>query len=153
MPEIRGTITAKDRKLCIVASRFNGLVTQRLVEGALEAIAQHGGDTDGVDVFWVPGSMEIPIVLRAVATKKKYDGVIALGCIVRGDTPHFELVAQQVARNITRLQLEFGLPISFGIVTADSMDQALERAGGKRGNRGREAALFLLETLGLLEKI
>jgi 6,7-dimethyl-8-ribityllumazine synthase len=154
MPEITGKISARGRKLAFVVSRFNSTVTKRLLDGALDAVEQHGGTRANVDIYWVPGSFEIPIAMRRLASsKKKYHGIAALGCVIRGDTPHFEYVAQEVTRGVGRVAAEFPVPVSFGIITADTLDQAMERSGGKQGNKGRQAVLYLLETIAVLEQI
>ncbi|RKY96446.1 MAG: 6,7-dimethyl-8-ribityllumazine synthase [Candidatus Hydrothermota bacterium] len=154
MNEFRGNITAKGRRIGVVVSRFNGLISSRLLEGLKEAFLQFGGEENNLDVFWVPGSFEIPFLLKKLAgSDKKYDGLVGLGCVIRGDTPHFDFVASEVAKGIARISLEEEIPVAFGVLTADSLDQALERAGGKMGNRGREALITLLETIGVTEKI
>jgi 6,7-dimethyl-8-ribityllumazine synthase len=154
MPEITGKISARGRKLALVVSRFNGTVTKRLLDGAMDAVDQHGGNRGNVDVVWVSGSFEIPIVMRKLAqSKKKYDGIAALGAVIRGDTPHFDYVASEVTRGIGRVAAEFPVPVSFGIITADTLEQAMERSGGKQGNKGRQAVLNLLETIAVLEQI
>lgn len=159
MKEFRGKITAKGRRIGVVVSRFNGLISSKLLEGLKEAFLQFGGEENNLDIFWVPGSFEIPFLLKKIASinnekgNRKYDGLVGLGCIIRGDTPHFDFVASEVAKGIARVSLEERIPIAFGVLTADSLDQALERAGGKMGNRGREALITLLETIGVTEKI
>ncbi|MEO0258018.1 MAG: 6,7-dimethyl-8-ribityllumazine synthase [candidate division WOR-3 bacterium] len=150
--EFIGEINGKGKKVGIVVSRFNEFVTERLVKEAVEELIQHGVSEKDIDIYKVPGSFEIPIVLKKLMEKKSHDGYLALGAVIRGDTPHFEYVAGEVTRGIGRLMLDYGLPIIFGIITADTMDDAIERAGGKKGNKGRDAARALLELLGLLEK-
>ncbi|MEO0228984.1 MAG: 6,7-dimethyl-8-ribityllumazine synthase [candidate division WOR-3 bacterium] len=150
--EFIGEINGKGKKVGIVVSRFNEFVTERLVKEAVEELIQHGVSEKDIDIYKVPGSFEIPIVLKKLIEKKSHDGYLALGAVIRGDTPHFEYVAGEVTRGIGRLMLDYGLPIIFGIITADTMDDAIERAGGKKGNKGRDAARALLELLGLLEK-
>ncbi|MEO0246562.1 MAG: 6,7-dimethyl-8-ribityllumazine synthase [candidate division WOR-3 bacterium] len=150
--EFIGEINGKGKKVGIVVSRFNEFVTERLVKEAVEELIQHGVSEKDIDIYKVPGSFEIPIVLKKLMEKKSHDGYLALGAVIRGETPHFEYVAGEVTRGIGRLMLDYGLPIIFGIITADTMDDAIERAGGKKGNKGRDAARALLELLGLLEK-
>ncbi|HOK23619.1 MAG TPA: 6,7-dimethyl-8-ribityllumazine synthase [Candidatus Hydrothermia bacterium] len=150
--EYIGEVSGKGKKIGIVASRFNEFVTERLVKEAIEELIQHGVTTENIDVYKVPGSFEIPLILKHLLEKKLHDGYIALGAVIRGDTPHFEYIAGEVSRSIGRLNLDYGVPIVFGIITADTMDDAVERAGGKKGNKGRDAARTLLEILGLLEK-
>lgn len=150
--EFIGEINGKGKKVGIVVSRFNEFVTERLVKEAVEELIQHGVSEKDIDIYKVPGSFEIPIVLKKLMEKKSHSGYLALGAVIRGDTPHFEYVAGEVTRGIGRLMLDYGLPVIFGIITADTMDDAIERAGGKKGNKGRDAARALLELLGLLEK-
>jgi len=150
--EYIGEISGKGKKVAIVVSRFNEFVTERLVKEAVEELLQNGVEQGDIDIYKVPGSFEIPVVVKRLLEKKKYHGVIALGAIIRGDTPHFEYVAGEVTRGIGRLTLDYGVPVVFGIITADTMDDAIERAGGKKGNKGRDSARALLEILGLLEK-
>jgi 6,7-dimethyl-8-ribityllumazine synthase len=150
--EYIGEISGKGKKVAIVVSRFNEFVTERLVKEAVEELIQNGVEKNDIDVYKVPGSFEIPVVIKRLLEKKKYHGILALGAVIRGDTPHFEYVAGEVTRGIGRLTLDYGIPIAFGIITADTMDDAIERAGGKKGNKGRDSARALLEILGLLEK-
>ena len=150
--EYIGEISGKGKKVAIVVSRFNEFVTERLVKEAVEELLQNGVEQGDIDIYKVPGSFEIPVVVKRLLEKKKYHGVIALGAVIRGDTPHFEYVAGEVTRGIGRLTLDYGVPVVFGIITADTMDDAIERAGGKKGNKGRDSARALLEILGLLEK-
>ncbi len=150
--EFVGEIKGKGKKIGIVVSRFNEFVTERLVKEALEELIQNGLEKENIDIYKVPGSFEMPVVIKRILEKKKYDGILALGAIIRGDTPHFEYVAGEVTRGLGRLSIEYSTPIAFGIITADTMDDAIERAGGKKGNKGRDSARALLETLGLLEK-
>jgi 6,7-dimethyl-8-ribityllumazine synthase len=150
--EYIGEISGKGKKVAIVVSRFNEFVTERLVKEAIEELIQNGVEKSDIDVYKVPGSFEIPVVIKRLLEKKKYHGILALGAVIRGDTPHFEYVAGEITRGIGRLTLDYGIPIAFGIITADTMDDAIERAGGKKGNKGRDSARALLEILGLLEK-
>jgi 6,7-dimethyl-8-ribityllumazine synthase len=150
--EYIGEISGKGKKVAIVVSRFNEFVTERLVKEAVEELIQNGVEKSDIDVYKVPGSFEIPVVIKRLLEKKKYHGILALGAVIRGDTPHFEYVAGEITRGIGRLTLDYGIPIAFGIITADTMDDAIERAGGKKGNKGRDSARALLEILGLLEK-
>jgi len=154
MKEIKGKISGKGKKIGLVVSRFNELVVRDLVNGAMEALAQFGVDDDDIEVLWVPGSFEIPLAVKKMLQKKNApDGVIAIGCLIRGDTPHFDFIASEVAKGIARVSLEEKKPVIFGVVTAETLEQAQERAGGKMGNRGRDAVLTLLETLDALEKV
>lgn len=146
MPKtIEGQLSAAGKRFCIVVSRFNDLVSQRLLDGALDCLKRHGGDEDKIDIIWVPGSFEIPAVADRVARSKRYQAVICLGAVIRGDTPHFDYIAAEVAKGVAHVSLSSGVPAIFGVVTTDNLDQALERAGSKSGNKGWEAALFAME--------
>ncbi len=151
--EFRGKITAEGKRIAVVVSRFNEIISKRLLEGLIEAYEQYGGDIKDLSIFWVPGSFEIPFLLRKLARKGDYDGLVALGCVVRGETPHFDFVAAEVAKGVARVSLEEGVPIAFGVITADDLDQAIERAGGKMGNRGRDALISLLEVINLVKEV
>ncbi|GBC98696.1 6,7-dimethyl-8-ribityllumazine synthase [bacterium HR17] len=154
MPKVlEGQLTAQGLRFAIVVSRFNSLVTQRLLDGALDTLRRHGADDDAIAVVWVPGSFEIPLVAQRLAESKDYDAVICLGCIIRGDTPHFEYVASEAAKGIAQVALATGVPTIFGIVTADTLEQALERAGAKAGNRGSDAAMTAVEVANLLRQL
>lgn len=148
----RGKITAKGKKFGLVVSRFNDLVSKRLLEGALECLYQHEAKENLIEIFWVPGIFEIPIVAKKIASSGKFDGVICLGAVIRGDTPHFDYLASEVTKGIMLVSLEWMLPVTFGVVVADTMDQAVERAGGKLGNRGRDAAMTNMELIDLLSQ-
>ncbi|MCS7266089.1 MAG: 6,7-dimethyl-8-ribityllumazine synthase [Armatimonadetes bacterium] len=154
MPKfLEGQLTAKGLRFAIVVSRFNSLVTQRLLEGALDALRRHDADEDAITVAWTPGSFEIPLIAQKFAKSGKFDAVICLGCIIRGDTPHFEYVANETAKGIAQVMLDIGVPVIFGVVTSENLEQALERAGGKAGNRGFDAAMTAMEMANLLKKI
>lgn len=150
--EKSGKITAKGRRFALVVSRFNDLVSKRLLDGALECLYQHEAKEDLVEIFWVPGVFEIPIVAKEVAGSRKFDGVICLGAVIRGDTPHFDYLASEVTKGIMLVSLESMLPVTFGVVVADTLEQAIERAGGKLGNRGRDAAMTNMELIDLLSQ-
>ena len=150
---IEGDLIAKGKKFGVVASRFNDFITKRLIEGALDTLSRHGVDQNSVDLVWVPGAFEIPQVVQKMAKKKKYDAVICLGTIIRGATPHFDYVAGEAAKGIAKVSLDTDVPCVFGIITADSIEQAIERAGTKDGNKGRDAALTAIEMANLAEKI
>ena len=146
MPKvIEGNLSAKGLKLGIAAGRFNDFITNRLVDGAMDVIRRSGGDDDGSVIVKVPGSFELALASKALAKSGRYDAVIALGAVIRGMTPHFEHVSSQIARGISTAMLETGVPISFGVITADNLEQAIERAGSKQGNKGAEAALAAIE--------
>jgi 6,7-dimethyl-8-ribityllumazine synthase len=152
MNEVKVVLNAKGLKIGIVCSRFNRFITQRLLEGALDAFLRHNGDEKNLNVFWVPGSFEIPLVLKKLANKK-YDGLVALGSIIRGETPHFEYVAGECAKGIAKVSYDLQIPASFGIITADNIEQAIERAGGKQGNKGYDAVVSVIETINVLKQI
>ncbi len=148
-----GRLMGQGLKVAICASRFNGAVTSRLVAGAARALAEHGVHQQDIDVIWVPGAFELPLAARRAAAGRRYDAVVCLGAVVRGETPHFDFVAAEAARGIARVGLEAGKPVTFGVITADTMEQAMDRAGGKVGNRGEEAALAALELATLLRDL
>jgi 6,7-dimethyl-8-ribityllumazine synthase len=150
---LEGQLTAQGLRFAIVVSRFNSLVTQRLLDGALDALRRHGADENAITVVYVPGSFEIPLAAKRLAQSGAFDAVICLGCIIRGDTPHFEYVASEAAKGIAQVALETGVPTIFGVVTADTLEQALERAGAKAGNRGFEAAMTAMEMANLMRQL
>ena len=150
---IEGQLTAKGKRFAIVASRFNDFITKKLLEGALDAISRHNGDDKQAEVVWVPGSFEIPLVANKLAKTGKFDAVICLGTVIRGSTPHFDYIASEVAKGIAQTALATGVPVSFGIITADSLEQAIERAGTKQGNKGSDAALSAIEMANVLAQI
>ncbi len=150
---LEGQLTAQGLRFAIVVSRFNSLITTRLLDGALDALRRHGADEDAITVAWTPGSFELPLVAQKFAASGRYDAVICLGCIIRGDTPHFEYVASEAAKGIAEVALKTGVPVVFGVVTADTLEQALERAGAKAGNRGFDAAMTAMEMANLLRTI
>ena len=148
-----GSINGRGRRVAIAASRFNRLVTDPLVAGAVEALRRHGVADDDVDLAWVPGAFELPLVAERLAASGRYAAVVAIGAVVRGATPHFDHVAGQAAAGLAAVTRATGVPVAFGVLTCDTMEQALDRAGGKAGNKGAEAALCALEMAGLLEAI
>ncbi|DBB17011.1 TPA: hypothetical protein ACH3X3_014108 [Trebouxia sp. C0006] len=148
-----GSLVANELKFAIVIARFNDLVTKLLLEGALEAFDRHGGDRDSVDVVWVPGSFELPIMAKAMAKSGKYDGVVAIGTVVRGSTTHYEAVANAAAGGLLGAGQDSGVPVIFGVLTTENMEQALDRAGGKTGNKGGEAAVTAIEMANLLKQL
>jgi 6,7-dimethyl-8-ribityllumazine synthase len=137
----------------IVLSRFNHFIGDRLLEGALDALIRHGVDSAAIEVVRVPGAFEMPLALQAMAESKKYDALIALGAVIRGATPHFEYVAGECAKGVSGVQAKHGLPVAFGVLTVDTIEQAIERAGTKAGNKGAEAAVTALEMVNLLKKL
>jgi 6,7-dimethyl-8-ribityllumazine synthase len=150
---IEGNISAEGRSFGIVASRFNDFIVKALLDGALGAIRRHGGDVGAVDVVWVPGSYEIPVVARELALSGRYDAVICLGAVIRGATAHFDHVAGGAASGISSVALETGVPVIFGVITTETIEQAIERAGTKMGNKGFEAAVSAMEMADLMPQI
>lgn len=154
MPDyIEGQLVANDASFAIVVSRFNTFITERLLEGTLDALRRHGADMDRVTVAWCPGAYEMPLVAKKLAESEAYDAVICLGAVIRGATYHFELVAGGAASGVTNASLETGVPIIFGVITTDTIEQAIERAGTKAGNKGIDAALAAIETVNLLRQL
>jgi 6,7-dimethyl-8-ribityllumazine synthase len=149
-----GQLVATGYRFAIVVSRFNEFITSKLLGGALDTLARHGVDTErDVEVAWVPGSWEIPLVAARFARSGQYDAVICLGCVIRGDTPHFEYIAAEAAKGIAQSMLESGVPITFGVLTTDNIEQAIERAGTKAGNKGGDAAMSAIEMVSLLRQL
>jgi len=148
-----GELIADGLKFGIVASRFNHTLVDRLVEGAIDCIVRHGGKEEDITLVKVPGSWEIPVVAGELARKEYIDAVIAIGVLIRGATPHFEYIASEVSKGLTNLSLQLRKPITFGVITADTLEQAIERAGTKHGNKGWEAALSAIELANLFRKI
>ncbi len=150
---IEGMLVGKGLKFGLVASRFNEFITQKLVDGAQDALIRHGVNEADIDVAWVPGSFEIPLIAKKLAQTKRYDAVICLGAVVRGGTPHFEYIAAEVTKGIAMVGLEVGLPVIYGVITADSLEQAIGRAGTKEGNQGFKAAVSAIEMANLVKGI
>ncbi len=142
-------LIGKGRSFAVVVSRFNEFLTSRLLAGALDAFQRHGVEEDAVEVFWVPGAFETPVAALRLAQSNKYDAVVCLGAVVRGQTPHFEYIAGQVARGVAQVAMQTGVPTIFGVVTADTLEQAIERAGTKSGNKGADAAMAAIEMANL----
>ncbi|HBF12186.1 MAG TPA: 6,7-dimethyl-8-ribityllumazine synthase [Deltaproteobacteria bacterium] len=154
MPRIlEGNLSAKGLKVAIVLGRFNDFISGRLLEGALDTLVRSGAADSDIDVVKVPGSFEIPVAAKTLAESGRYDAILCLGCVIRGATPHFDYVAGEAAKGIARVALDYGTPVSFGIITADNLEQAIERAGAKSGNKGRDAALTAIEMANLLKTI
>jgi 6,7-dimethyl-8-ribityllumazine synthase len=151
--EVRGTFDARGRRFAVVASSFNELVVGKLVEGALACFRAHGISEDDLVVAWVPGAFELPLVAQKLAKTELYDAVVCLGAVIRGETPHFEYVAGQAAQGIQQVSLESGLPVAFGVLTTDTIEQALDRAGGKHGNKGWDAAMAAMQMASVLDQI
>ncbi|MBM3243702.1 MAG: 6,7-dimethyl-8-ribityllumazine synthase [Candidatus Omnitrophica bacterium] len=150
---VEGNLIAKGRRFGIVASRFNDFMTKELISGCTDALLRHGVSEQDLVISWVPGAFEIPLVAKKMAQATSYDAIICLGTVIRGATPHFDYIASEVAKGIAKASSDTGIPVIFGIITADTIEQAVERAGTKDGNKGREAALSAIEMANLLEKI
>ena len=153
MSNLEGMLLGAGLKFGVVVSRFNEFITQKLLEGAQDALIRHGVSQGDIDTAWVPGSFEIPLVAQRLARSKRYDAVICLGAVIRGGTPHFEYIATEVAKGIAKVGLDTELPVTYGIITADTLEQAIERAGTKAGNRGFNAAVEAIEMANLLKSI
>jgi 6,7-dimethyl-8-ribityllumazine synthase len=150
---LEGNLLGKGLKFGLVTSRFNEFITKKLLEGAEDALLRHGVNQEDIDVAWVPGSFEIPLVAKKLAMTKHYDAVICLGAVIRGGTPHFDYIAAEVTKGIAMVGLESGLPVIYGMVTADTLEQAIERAGTKEGNQGFKAATSAIEMANLAKSI
>jgi len=150
---VEGKLLAKGRRFAVVATRFNDFITDRLVGGAIDVLVRHGADPDDIAVYKCPGSFEVPLVAQRVAAKEEVEAVICVGALIRGGTPHFDHIAAWTTRGIGEVSLNSGKPVAFGVLTCDSLDQAIERAGSKMGNKGAEAALAAIEMLDLLHRI
>ena len=150
---IQGILDAKGHRFAIVISRFNSLIGQRLLAGALDALERHGARPDDITVVWVPGSFEIPLAAKKLALSKKYDAVICLGALLRGETPHFDYISSTVTRGIGAAGLESGIPVIYGVLTCDTVEQAVDRAGLKSGNKGFEAAMAAVEMVQVMKQL
>ena len=153
MKEINGFLQADGLKFAIVVSRFNDFITNKLLDGAVDCLVRHGGNEENITVVRVPGAFEVPYVAKAVAEKREYDAVICLGAVIRGATPHFEYVAAESAKGVAAAAMSTGVPVVYGIVTTDTIEQAVERAGTKAGNKGWDAALTAIETANLMNEL
>ena len=154
MPKvIEGKLLAKGKKFAIVVSRFNDFITNKLTEGAVDALLRSGADTKDIEIIKVPGAFEIPLIAKKAAEKRLYNAVICLGAVIRGATPHFDYVSAEVSKGIAMVSLEYGIPVIFGVITTDTIEQAIERAGTKSGNKGWSAALSAIEMANLIENV
>ena len=149
---VEGKLTGEGRKFGIVVSRFNEFISKKLLEGALDCLVRHNAADDDIDVVWVPGSFEIPLAALKMAESKKYHAVICLGAVIRGDTPHFNFIASEVTKGVAMAGLQTGMPVIYGVLTPDTPEQAIERAGTKSGNKGAQAAMAALEMADLFTK-
>jgi 6,7-dimethyl-8-ribityllumazine synthase len=150
---IEGELTARDLRFGIVMTRFNEFVVEPLLRGALDALKRHGATEKQIEIVRVPGAFDMPIVVRKLAMSRRYEALVALGAVIRGQTPHFDFVAGECASGLARIALESGVPVGFGVLTTDTMEQAVDRAGGKAGNKGADAALAALEMANLLRRL
>ena len=153
MNTIEGKLLAEGQRIGIVAARFNEFITSKLLGGAKDAFVRHGGDESGLDIAWVPGAFEIPLVAKKMAESGKYDAVVCLGAVIRGATPHFDMVANESTKGVASVGLQTGIPVVFGVLTTDSIEQAVERAGTKAGNKGFEAMTTAIDMVNLLKQI
>ncbi|MFV1956536.1 MAG: 6,7-dimethyl-8-ribityllumazine synthase [bacterium] len=150
---IEGKLDATGLKVAVVASRFNDFITGKLIEGALDCLVRHGAEEAGISVYRVPGSFELPLTAQKIARSGEVDAIVCLGALIRGQTPHFDYIASEVTKGIAQITLESGLPVTFGVIMADSLEQAIDRAGAKTGNKGFEAAASAIEMANLLREI
>lgn len=153
MAELTGSPRGAGRRVAVVASRFNESITRALVEGALDALVRHGASFDDIDVLWVPGAWELPLAVRAATASERYDVVVALGAVIRGDTPHFDYVAGEASRGLATAAVESEIPVGFGLLTCDTLEQAEARSGGAHGNKGWDAAVAALEMADLMQQL
>ena len=153
MKTIEGMLTVQSARFCLVVARFNGFVVDSLLEGALDALKRHGAGDDSMTLVRVPGAFEMPVVLDRIAAKGDYDAIIALGAVIRGGTPHFDYVAGECVKGMAQVSLKHGVPIAFGVLTVDTIEQAIERSGTKAGNKGAEAALSAIEMVNVLRQL
>ena len=154
MPQVtEGNLDASGLKFAVLCARFNDFITERLLAGALDALKRSGANTDDIEIVKVPGSWELPLAAKTVAGRKRHDAIVALGAVIRGETPHFDHVAAQAARGLAAVELETGIPIAFGVLTTNTIEQAIDRAGGKSGNKGFDAALTAIEMADLVRRL
>lgn len=153
MKTFEGQYLVQDKRFAIIASRFNELITRKLLEGAMDCLSRHDVSDESVEIAWTPGAFEIPLVAKRMAESGQYDAVICLGAVIRGATSHYDYVCNEVAKGIAQVSLATGIPVMFGVLTTENLEQALERAGSKAGNKGYDAALGALEMVNLLEQI
>ncbi|HMA69043.1 MAG TPA: 6,7-dimethyl-8-ribityllumazine synthase [Candidatus Mcinerneyibacterium sp.] len=153
MNYFEGNLIAKDKKIAVVVSRFNDFINEKLLDGVRDCFLRHEGKDELIDVYYVPGAFEIPYLIKKLNDSSNYDGIISIASVIRGETPHFEYVASEVSKGVAKLALEGKTPITFGVLTTDTIEQAIERAGTKMGNKGWDAALSLIEMINLREKI
>ena len=150
---IEGMLNVQKARFCLVVARFNSFVVESLLEGAIDALKRHGADDSDITVVRVPGAFEMPLVLEKIAAKGDYDAIVALGAVIRGGTPHFDYVAGECVKGMAQVSLKHGIPVAFGVLTVDTIEQAIERAGTKAGNKGAEAAMSAVEMVNVLRQI
>jgi 6,7-dimethyl-8-ribityllumazine synthase len=150
---VEGQLSAAGRRFAIVASRFNEMIGKKLLEGAIDCLVRHNAGTESITIVWVPGAFEIPLIAKKLAASGKFDAVICLGAVIRGNTPHFDYIASEVSKGIAKINLDHMVPVIFGVLTTDSIEQAVERAGTKSGNKGWDAALSAIEMADLITKL
>jgi 6,7-dimethyl-8-ribityllumazine synthase len=150
---IEGDLTARGLRFGVVLARFNGFIGDRLLEGAIDILVRHGATPSDIELVRTPGAYELPLALKVMAASKKYDALIALGAVIRGETPHFEYVAGECAKGLSQVMMQYDLPVAFGVLTVDTVQQAIERAGSKAGNKGADAALSAIEMANLLKRL
>ncbi len=150
---LEGHLSAQGGKFCIVSSRFNSFIVEQLENGAIDALVRHGADKNDITLVKVPGAFEMPVVVKRMAATKQYDAIITLGAVIRGGTPHFEYVAGECVKGIAQVSMQYDIPVTFGVLTVDSIEQAIERAGTKAGNKGAEAALSAIEVVSLFKNM
>lgn len=153
MKTIQGNLIASQLKIGIAAARFNEFIVSKLIGGAQDALERHGADTNDIDLIWVPGAFELPLAAKAMVQSDKYDAVICLGAVIRGATPHFDYVCAEVSKGIASVSMQSDVPVAFGVLTTDSIEQAIERAGTKAGNKGFDAAVTAIEMVNLLKEL
>lgn len=153
MKVLEGKLSAKGMKVAIVASRFNEFITSKLIGGAEDCLLRHGADSDDLTLAWVPGAFEIPLAAQKLARSGKYDAVVCVGAVIRGATPHFDYVCAEASKGIAHVSLETGVPVAFGVLTTDNIEQAVERAGTKAGNKGADAAMCAIEMVNLMSEM
>lgn len=153
MKVIEGDLTATDIKFCLVVARFNSFITENLLTGAIDTLKRHGAQDQNIEIIKVPGAFEMPLMVQRVAAKKQFDAIIALGAVIRGGTPHFDYVASECTKGLAMISLQYSVPVSLGVLTVDTIEQAIERAGTKAGNKGSDAALSAIEMANLFSKL
>jgi len=150
MKQIEGYLTGQGHKYGIIVGRFNEFIGSKLKDGAIDCLVRHGVSKDDIEIVWIPGAFEMPLIAKKMAESGKYDGIICLGAIIRGDTAHFEMVASENAKGIASVMLDAGIPVGYGVLTTDTLEQAIHRAGAKAGNKGAEAAIATLESVNVI---